>query len=137
MPDIQFHLTDNSPATLQAFERATKAALEACGQQGASNAKQIITEAGRIATGAMRNSVSSTVTGKNAYIGTNISYGKFHEMGTGVYIGGGRKTPWAYQGADGEWHWTRGLRPIHFIKNAIANHVAEYREIFRKYLSTL
>lgn len=137
MADVQFRLTDNSEATLRAFERGTRAALEACGQQAASHGKQNITAAGRVDTGALRNSVNSAVAGKDAYVGTNMSYAKFHEMGTGVYVGGGRTSPWAYQGADGEWHWTRGVSPIHFIKNAVADHVAEYRQIFLQFLSKL
>lgn len=137
MADIQINITDNSEETLRAFETATKAALEACGQQAASHAKSIITGAGRVDTGAMRNSVNSAVSGKSAYVGTNNSYAKYHEMGTGIYIGGGRKSPWAYPGADGEWHWTRGIPPIHMIKNSVAEHVSEYRAIFLKYLSKL
>ena len=135
MADIQINITDNSEATLQEFERATQAALEACGQQAASHAKQNLTAAGRVDTGALRNSVNSAVSGKAAYVGTNMSYAKFHEMGTGIYIAGGRKSPWAYQDNKGNWHRTRGVSPIHFIKNAVADHVAEYKRIIQQYLS--
>lgn len=137
MADVQFRLTDNSEATLKAFERATQAALEACGQQAVSHSKQIVTAAGRIKSGAMRNSINHAVQGKTAYVGTNISYAKFHEMGTGIYIPGGRQSPWAFQDEKGNWHMTRGVAPIHFIKNAVADHVAEYRQIFLQYLSKL
>ena len=135
MADIEIIFNDHSEEYLRNFDRNALAALEACGQQAASHAKQTITSAGRVDTGAMRNSVNSAVSGKDAYVGTNDSKAKYHEMGTGIYIAGGRKSPWAYQGADGEWHWTRGVPPLHFIKNAVADHVAEYRAIFLKYLS--
>ena len=135
MADIEFVFTDNSEEYLRNFDKNVLAALEACGQQAASHAKATITGAGRVDTGNLRNSINSAVSGKDAYVGTNNSYAKYHEMGTGIYIAGGRKSPWAYQGADGEWHWTRGVPPLHFIKNAVANHVAEYRAIILKYLS--
>lgn len=137
MPDIQINITDNSEETLRAFQQASLAALEACGQQAASHAKANVTSASRVNTGAMRNSINSAVSGKNAYVGTNISYAKFHEMGTGIYIAGGRKSPWAYQGPDGEWHWTRGIPPIHFIKRSVEEHIAEYKQIFLQFLSKL
>ena len=134
MAGVEFRITDNSAETLASFEQNMKAALEACGNQAASHAKQNVAEASRIKTGAMRNSINHRVSGKNAYVGTNISYAKFHEMGTGIYIAGGRKSPWAYQDGDGNWHWTRGIPPIHFIKRSVEEHIAEYREIFIRFL---
>ncbi len=134
MPGVEFKITDNSAETLESFDQNMRAALEACGIQATSNAKQNVTAAGRRRTGAMINSINHRVSGKNAYVGTNISYGKFHEMGTGIYIAGGRKSPWAYQDGDGNWHWTRGIPPIHFIKRSVEEHIAEYKEIFLKYL---
>lgn len=134
MAGVEFRITDNSAETLASFEENMLRALEACGIQAVSHAKQNVTEASRINTGAMRNSINHRVAGKDAYVGTNISYAKFHELGTGIYIAGGRKSPWAYQGSDGEWHWTRGIPPIHFIKRSVEEHIAEYKEIFLKFL---
>lgn len=136
MADVEFRLIDNTPATLQAFDRATKAALEACGQQGATYAKQTVIANRASHTGRLKD-INSLVQGKSAYVGTNTTYAKYHEYGTGIYIGGGRKSPWAYQDAEGEWHWTRGVPPLHMIKDAVANHVEEYKGIFKKYLSRL
>ncbi|MBQ3330811.1 MAG: HK97 gp10 family phage protein [Ruminococcus sp.] len=131
---VTFKITDNSSEVLRAFESQAKAGLEAVGNQAVSHAKQIVTEASRVDTGALRNSISHAVMNKVCYIGTNTKYAIFHELGTGIYIAGGRKTPWAYQGTDGEWHWTRGVSPIHMIKNAAANFVNEYKEILRRAL---
>ena len=129
-------ITDNSDEVLDAMTRAVLASLEAVGQQAVTHAKQNITEAGRVDTGALRNSVSHAVDrGENAvYIGTNQEYAVFHELGTGIYLegGGGRQTPWSYQDAKGEWHRTRGIRPIHFLKNAAADHSDEYIAIMEK-----
>lgn len=123
-------ITDNSGEVLDAMTEAIEASLEAIGQQGASYAKQNLTEAGRVDTGALRNSISHQVEmSENAvYIGTNQDYAIFHELGTGIYLegGGGRQSPWAYQDAKGEWHRTRGVTPVHFIKNAAADHADEF-----------
>lgn len=131
MADVK--LIDNSDEAIEAMHTAVEAALEAIGQQAVSHAKQNITEAGRVDTGALRNSVSHLVaTDENAvYVGTNQEYAVFNELGTGIYLdgGGGRQTPWAYQDAKGEWHRTSGMPPIHFLKNAVQDHTDEYKSI--------
>ena len=86
----------------------------------------------------MRNSITHEVeTGEKAvYVGTNISYAAFHELGTGIHAegGGGRKTPWAYQDARGNWHNTSGIKPIHFLKRAAQGHGPEYTKIMEQSL---
>ena len=132
----EYHIeNDNTNEVLQQLETQVQAALEACGNQAVSHAKQNITEAGRVDTGAMRNSMTHQVQGETCYVGTNIEYAIYHEYGTGIYAdGSGRQTPWSYQDAKGNWHRTRGMRPIHFLKNAIANHISEYKSIIDQYL---
>ena len=129
-------IIDNSEEVLDAMTAAVLASLEAVGQQAVSHAKQNITEAGRVDTGALRNSVSHQVEmGENAvYIGTNQDYAIYHELGTGIYLegGGGRQSPWSYKDANGNWHRTRGIRPIHFLKNAVANYADEYKQIIEQ-----
>ena len=136
MADIEVTLTDNSQEVLRALEVQMKEALEAVGHQAVSHAKQNITQAGRVDTGALRNSINHHVWGDTCYIGTNNSYAIYNEMGTGIYAdgGGGRKTGWVFIGRDGEGHWTRGMRAIHFLKNAASNHVQEYLNIVKQYL---
>ncbi len=124
--------TDHSREYLSEFERASRAALEAVGNQAVSHAKNNVTAAGRKDTGKMRNDISYRVQGKDVYVGTNTKYAPFHEMGTGIYISGGRKSPWAYQDAEGNWHFTRGLPPIHFLKRAAQEHIAEYKAILKR-----
>ena len=129
-------ITDHSDEAIQAMDDAVEAALEAIGLQAVNHAKSNITEAGRVDTGALRNSISHLVaTDENAvYVGTNQEYAVFNEMGTGIHAdgGGGRKTPWSYQDAKGEWHRTSGMTPIHFLKNAVANHIDEFKAIAEK-----
>lgn len=136
MADIE--IIDNSDKVLEELETAMEAALESVGQQGVSHAKKNITEAGRVDTGALRNSISHAVVKKEkaVYIGTNVEYAVFNEMGTGVHLegGGGRQTPWSYQDAKGNWHRTRGMKPIHFLKRAASEHGEEYKKIIEQQL---
>lgn len=137
MADITIAV-DNSDRVLNELERNVQAALEACGQQAVSHAKQNITAASRVDTGAMRNSVNHRVNTAEGvlYVGTNQEYAIYNEYGTGIYTDGGRgrKTPWRYVDAKGVGHWTHGMKPIHFLKNAIANNVNEYKSIIEEYL---
>lgn len=136
MASIKF--TDNSEETIRSFNENAEAALEAIGNQAVSHAKQIVTAAGRRRTGVMINSITHKVSSLfRCYIGTNVKYAIFHEMGTGIYVAGGRKSPWAYQDEKGKWHWTRGIPPIHFIKHAAEDHVDEYKAIFKKYFKNV
>ena len=72
MSDIQF--TDNSEEFKTELERKVKKALEAMGMTAEKHAKEIITKESRIDTGNMRNSVTHTVKGNTAYVGTNNEY---------------------------------------------------------------
>ena len=136
---VEFNTIDHTDEVLKALETQLEAGLEAVGNNAVSHAKQNITAAGRIDTSKLINSVNHKVeTGEKAvYIGTNTEYAIYNEMGTGIYAsgGGGRQTPWVYQDAKGEWHRTRGMRPIHFLKNAAANFAGEYVAIIKQYLS--
>ena len=134
MADVQF--IDHTDEVNAKLAEAMEAALKAIGEQAVSYAKQNVTEAGRVDTGDLRNSISKKVVeGENAvYVGTNQEYAAYHELGTGVYAegGGGRKSPWSYQDAEGNWHRTRGLRPIHFLKNAVQDHAGDLEQIASK-----
>lgn len=124
---------DNSGDVLRELDSKVEAILEAWGIQGVGAVVDIITAESRVDTGAMRNSISHQVDAgdKSVYIGTNIEYAIYHELGTGIYLegGGGRQTPWAYQDANGEWHRTRGMKPIHMIKNGVSQSVNDFKSI--------
>ena len=51
------------------------------------------------------------------------------ELGTGIYYPGGRKTPWVYQDAKGNWHMTHGQRAKPYLKPAVADHAQQYKQI--------
>ena len=121
----------------KALKEAVERALEAIGIQCESHAKNNITQAGRIGvSGRLRNSVAhQVVVGEKAvYIGSDLEYALYNEVGTGIYAegGGGRKDPWRYQDEKGEWHRTVGMKPIHFLKNAVADHQDEYVAIAKQ-----
>ena len=48
-------------------------------------------------------------------------YSIFVERGTGIYAegGGGRKTPWVYRAANGQYYTTEGMRPQPFLNPAL------------------
>lgn len=122
---------DHSDEVKAALDDAIKAALEAVGNTAVSHAKNNLTAAGRVDHGNLRGSISHAVDpDENAvYIGTNTEYAIYNELGTGIYIPGGRQSPWAYKDESGEWHQTRGMRPTHFLKNAVQDHKNEYVNI--------
>ena len=131
---VEFTISaDNSEAVLQELSTKLEAILEAWGIQGVGAVQDIITSESRIDTGAMRNSISHQVdlNDQSVMIGTNIEYAIYHELGTGIYLegGGGRQTPWAYQDANGEWHRTRGIKPIHMLKNGVSGSVEDFKSI--------
>ena len=131
---VEFTISaDNTEAVLQELSTKKEAIFEAWGIQGVGAVQDIITSESRIDTGAMRNGISHQVdlNDQSVYIGTNIEYAIYHELGTGIYLegGGGRQTPWAYQDANGEWHRTRGIKPIHMIKNGVSGSVNDFKSI--------
>lgn len=135
---MSISITDNTEAILAALNRQMEAGLVAVGQQAVDHAKRNIAAAGRVDTGALRNSITSRVSmgEKAVYVGTNNDYAVYNELGTGIHAEGGRgrQTPWVYQDAKGEWHRTSGMKPIHFLKNAATEHSGEYRKIFEQHL---
>lgn len=127
MADIDVQLTDNSGEILKAMEEKKRAALEAIGITAEGYAKLLTP----VDTGRLRNSISHTVVGDDCYIGTNVEYAPWHELGTGIYAsdGNGRKTPWTYYDRNGKLHYTRGVKPKHMLKKAASEHTAEYKKI--------
>lgn len=84
-------------------------------------------------TGRLAQSMTHTVNPVKyeVYVGTNVKYAVYQEMGTGVYADGGRRTPWAYQDARGNWHVTHGNMAHPFLKPAADDHKDTYVAIFQ------
>lgn len=126
----------NKQAVLDEFKRQKATALEAIGLQGETNAKMHITAVGAVGkTGILRNSISHATDDDSAYIGTDVKYGIYVELGTGIYASeGGRSTPWSYKDDEGNWHTTVGMKPRPFLAPAVQEHVDEYRELVENYM---
>lgn len=118
---------DYSADVLNEFHDAVLRALERCGEQAEGYAKDL----SPVDTGNLRNSISHTVDEDEpaVYIGSNVEYAAYVELGTGKYTEGGRPTPWVYQDDNGNWHWTAGNLAQPFLKPAVADHPQTYRNI--------
>lgn len=131
MSDVEF--IDNSDEVKSEMHSALLRGLEKCGFVAEKYAKKRCP----VDTGNLRNSISHVVVNGDspaAYIGTNEEYAPYVELGTGRYYSGGRPTPWAYQDAEGKWHWTRGNKAQPFLKPAAADHAKQYRDIIESEL---
>ena len=136
MAEIKIEFVDNSRELVEALNENVEAILESMGEFAEDDAVETITEEGRIDTGQYRNSITHTysLVERAVYIGTNVPYAIWNEIGTGKYASepGGRQTPWRYKDSDGNWHTTSGMKPIHALKNAVANHKNEYKTLIEK-----
>lgn len=82
-------------------------------------------EACPVDKGELRRSIESEVEVSGnvitGVVGTNKEYAPYVEYGTGLFStkGSGRKTPWSYQDAEGNWHTTTGQAPQPYLAPAV------------------
>lgn len=124
---MQIEIIDNSGRVKEEMQAAALRALEKCGLVGEGHAKRLQ----KPDTGNLRNSITHKVDPAElaVYIGTNVEYAAYVELGTGKYYPGGRQTPWVYQDVKGRWHLTYGQRAQPYLKPAIADNVQQYKSI--------
>lgn len=126
---MNLEITDNSKEVSGAIHAALLRGLEKIGLVAEGYAKKLCP----VDTGNLRNSITHVVDEQEpaAIIGTDNEYAAYVELGTGIYAegGGGRPTPWVYQDAKGNWHYTRGNKAQPFLKPAAADHAIQYRKI--------
>ena len=117
---MKFEIKINTDLVKNEIEKKQIEILDAIGQQAVSNAKINITDAKRIDTGILRNSIKHTVSGGTVFIGTPEEYGVWHEVGTGSHAtdGNGRKGYWVY--VPGEKYERKGDKKIYTLREAIA-----------------
>lgn len=127
---VDVTVTDNSAELLREMEQKKAAALEAVGITAEGFAKLLTP----VDTGRARSSVSHAVKGDDVYIGSNVPYFVWLELGSGIYAsdGNGRQSPWQYYDRNGKAHWTRGIKPHHMLKKAATEHTQEYKEIIKR-----
>lgn len=86
-----------------------------------------------VATGNLKNSLTHTVKDLTVFIGTNVKYAPYVELGTGQanVPGGTSKPSWVYRDEHGEFHraFPQPARP--YLKPAIADHLDEYERIMK------
>ena len=106
---------DNSHLVKAELERRIPIILEAVGEQAEGNA---ITEINKLVydtppsdsyvrTGRLKGSISHAVSGEDVYIGTNVEYAPYVELGT-------------YR-----------MAPRPFLRNAVSGYRAEYEQIIK------
>lgn len=124
---MDFTIKDNSEEIKRALKEATVRTLERIGLQAEGYAKDLCP----VDTGTLRNSITHKVVNDDneVYIGTNNEYAAYVELGTGIYVQGGRQDPWYYQDDKGSWHRTRGSKAQPYLKPAVADHKRTYQNI--------
>lgn len=146
-----FKLTVRTSEAVDELERVLATRLEEIGIRAEDYAQRLTPVGTPESTGiagyrggTLRKSITHKVVGDRykigVYVGTNVKspegdpYGVYVELGTGIYAtdGNGRKNPWVWIDKNGKGHFTRGMRPHHMLKRAIADHVVEYKKILKK-----
>lgn len=131
---ISVVFTSNLGEFKEALPDQMEASLEEIGLVAEGFAKRLCP----VRTGNLRNSITHDydMSESAVYIGTNVEYGKYIELGTGAYAseGGGRTTPWSYMDEEGKWHRTIGNRPQPYLRPAVENNKEVYKSIVQKHL---
>lgn len=78
MSDTTIRITDNSGLVDEEFQQACERALTRIGLQAETYAKRECP----VDTGNLRNSITNAVDDKSAYVGTNVEYAPYVELGT-------------------------------------------------------
>lgn len=123
-------IKNNTSLVREALAGATNLALEAIGTKAEKYAK----EETPVDLGRLRNSMTHVVQDNSVYIGTNVEYAPYVELGTGIYAsdGKGRKDPWVYfDEKTKKFRLTRGSKPHHMIRRAATEHTDEYKQIVK------
>lgn len=100
-----FIRVNNKDYVKRELESRKAAILEALGLEAEGNAVTEITNMDAVDTGRLRGSISHTVSGDDVYIGTNVEYAPYIELGT----------------------YKMASRP--FLRNAINNYADDYKRI--------
>lgn len=134
---IEYSFESHLPGIKKATEEQIAAALEAVGQAAETFVAAKAPTNKKTHGSQLKQSITHTVIGNTAYIGTNESYAVYVEFGTGKYAedGKGRPTPWVYQDDRGDWHRTSGSRAQPFMRPGINDHVEDFKRVIIAHLS--
>ena len=98
---MSYTYKDNTDEVLSALERAKNRGLEAIGLTAEGHAKNETP----VDTGRLRNSINHATDDEAAYIGTNVEYAPYVELGA------------------------RGRKGAHMLQRAATEHTDEYRQL--------
>ena len=98
---MSYTYKDNTDEVLAALKKAKKRGLEAIGLAAEGYAKKETP----VDTGRLRNSISHATDDEAAYIGTNVEYAPYVELGA------------------------RGRQGVHMLQRAATEHADEYKQI--------
>lgn len=93
-------ITNNTRLVREALTGAANAALQKIGSTAEKHVKDNMTDdvPDAVDTGWLRNNMTHIVEGDSVYVGTNVEYAKYVELGTGAYASNGNGRPgwWVY-----------------------------------------
>ena len=98
---MSYTYKDNTDEVLSALEKAKKRGLEAIGLVAEGHAKKLTP----VDTGRLRNSISHATDDEAAYIGTNVEYGPYVELGSPT------------------------IKAHHMLQKAATEHTEEYKRL--------
>ena len=98
---MSYTYKDNTDEVLSALEKAKKRGLEAIGLVAEGHAKKETP----VDTGRLRNSISHATDDEAAYIGTNVEYGPYVELGSPT------------------------IKAHHMLQKSATEHTAEYKRL--------
>lgn len=140
-------MNDNTSQILAEIRQKLNVALEEIGQRAVGHARENApvgtpesTGIEKYHGGMLRQSLTYKVIDDTVYIGTNLTsngapYPVYVEYGTGNFAINGRKTPWTWVDKNGKGHYTHGIKPTHFLRNAIDDNKVEYINVIKKYFN--
>lgn len=145
MARVKVTVDDHVHEVIIEKEKLVNIALEVIGTKCADYAAMNLERnPRRVDTGRLKNSITHEVVPEESMVevGTNVEYAVYVEYGTGKFAdGGGRSTPWLVKvpnNAGGKWAGktfiTRGMKPNHFLRDAVQNHKKEYLKIAKDIL---
>lgn len=143
--DIDSEVQDNSEEVLAEFKAAITRALVRMGIQAQSYATDLVPVGTPESTGIdgyigglLRQNIEARVdpSAQKVFIGTNVKYAAYVELGTGKYAEIGGSPPWVWMDQNGDFHYTEGVRARPFLRPAINDHKQTYRNIMLDELKT-
>lgn len=124
MADNKMKLTDNSKKVKANIDKVLQKSITECTLVIVANAK-MLAKVGKISgTGQLRDKINNRVKVDGdqiiGQVGTPLIYAPYVEFGTGEFAenGMGRKGGWTYKTPDGQYFFTKGMRPDPFLRPA-------------------